>query len=1009
MIKYILSFLILLFLNLTLYASVGNIKAIKGIVYLQNHSGQQNATVGMPLQLQDTISTRKNSSTSLLFKDQTAVTIGKTSTFFIRDYIYDPTTKENNTLILEITKGMLRTITGQIGKINPSKFRLKTKTASIGIRGTTYIIEIDGDMLKIAVENGSVFVEPFDPNIEPFIVAKGDFITFNSQTGEIVKKLLSNWKEGKAFQKESQQLQSTTTEEDTEDIPWSDSSLLGEDEDKGQESLKVTPSDNDQQNTIETLQNEVDNSDQNIYYKEKDPEPTPDVDPIQESVQSIILTGKHFGGITNSYIDAAISNVYFDGITYKLDYIFDWFDLDDYYVIADSKSKKKTITNNDYTVPNGLNYSSFTQIDQFSYQYTTNGNIYSGTYNVWADNLGEFVVTSTDSNDQLQDLWYAGVTGNYIDQPNTLFTYNLFTGSSIYANQNGTYPSLETSFGRGNYYYNNSYNTQNITHLPSEFYKYGAVYFGGTVSNIDPTNYNVYTLNMERYSLFTDTTKTIENSEGIIYGSNLQGIGFTTDTLNIDNFGTSTQVLSSSSQSLETAYLESSESYNDTANAQTLSGYLNVIKSISNIYSLDDADNLQINISESKDVITATASSFGSGLGPISFGNGSEDDHYYITNDLFGVKLNSGTATIGIDDYTASPLIASTSTLTPVTPLVVAQPTHTGELTYQIDGEGYIKLTNPNTGEDFYTKDLTFIVDEEGFLIHKASGFNLNSPIVIPNEYSNVSISDNGTITADNGGSAVTLGQLELYILYDNASSLPTNENWIPVGNNLYIPSQNIDDPLAGIAGTDDFGTFEQMAIPGGYMIAVPESVDGSDNYTMLDDESSWGYWTATYSKDGDNDTQMEIDPRSTWVAGTKTDPSIIQSLINGTATSINFKGHILGAVTNNTTVDPIAFDSNNYANFQFDFGGGNGNFQGNMGFNTVGGENWSANFVGTDVTSTKFQTSSIVGSGGGTSITAGHIEGVYYGSGEIKSIGGRFDLDNGSKMASGVFKAARQ
>lgn len=60
---------------------------------------------------------------------------------------------------MNFSNGFFKTITGKIGKINPSKFKLNTKSASIGIRGTQIIMTTDsvaGDF--IACTSGEISV-----------------------------------------------------------------------------------------------------------------------------------------------------------------------------------------------------------------------------------------------------------------------------------------------------------------------------------------------------------------------------------------------------------------------------------------------------------------------------------------------------------------------------------------------------------------------------------------------------------------------------------------------------------------------------------------------------------------------------------------------------------------------------------------------------------------------------------------------------------------------------------
>lgn len=55
------------------------------------------------------------------------MTIGKESVLNIEEYVFDESKTDNSATELNFVKGAFHTITGQIGKINPSKFKLKNK------------------------------------------------------------------------------------------------------------------------------------------------------------------------------------------------------------------------------------------------------------------------------------------------------------------------------------------------------------------------------------------------------------------------------------------------------------------------------------------------------------------------------------------------------------------------------------------------------------------------------------------------------------------------------------------------------------------------------------------------------------------------------------------------------------------------------------------------------------------------------------------------------------------
>ena len=135
---------LLVIMLLPLFAnSVGAITALKGDVQIQRSALFSKATLGLALNESDSVITGERSKAQLIFNDETIVTIGKNSHFSIAKYVYDDT----NEPVVEfgLIKGAMKTITGRIGKIAPQKFRVKTKTATIGIRGTNFVVIVAED------------------------------------------------------------------------------------------------------------------------------------------------------------------------------------------------------------------------------------------------------------------------------------------------------------------------------------------------------------------------------------------------------------------------------------------------------------------------------------------------------------------------------------------------------------------------------------------------------------------------------------------------------------------------------------------------------------------------------------------------------------------------------------------------------------------------------------------------------------------------------------------------
>jgi hypothetical protein len=141
---------------LPVLAEVGKIIYVKGDVFLLRDKELKPAIVGMKLQEKDTLNTKKGSLAKLLLADKSAISIGSNSEFSIEKYLYGE--KKNSVARFKARKGVFRVITGKIAKISPDKFKLKTKTVTIGIRGTIFSGIIEKKNERFFCEKGAIYV-----------------------------------------------------------------------------------------------------------------------------------------------------------------------------------------------------------------------------------------------------------------------------------------------------------------------------------------------------------------------------------------------------------------------------------------------------------------------------------------------------------------------------------------------------------------------------------------------------------------------------------------------------------------------------------------------------------------------------------------------------------------------------------------------------------------------------------------------------------------------------------
>ena len=228
----------------------------------------------------------------------------------------------------------------------------------------------------------------------------------------------------------------------------------------------------------------------------------------------------------------------------------------------------------------------------------------------------------------------------------------------------------------------------------------------------------------------------------------------------------------------------------------------------------------------------------------------------------------------------------------------------------------------------------------------------------------------------------------------------------------------NVDDLSSYYINDDNFGVKiqsttninEEVIENSSWMIAISDKLDSEGNFSEnLDNESSWGYWTANVKDLNTNDIK-NINAYSTWVAGIQTDPTYVQGLMeSSTMKTLNFTGNVIGGVISRTGIDAIKFDDKNFMNMKFELGAEKNAFVGNFGFDTANSGLWNGAVAG-KVTSSGFNGSEMSGSieklDGSAYIYNGSIEGNFFGTDSIKSVGGNMEINSSIGTAAGSFKA---
>jgi hypothetical protein len=89
----------------------------------------------------DTLIAEKDTYARIKFADNSEIVLRPNTQIKIDQFSFEEDKPNNDGFTMTLVKGGLRAVTGLLGKRNKERFGLNTPTASIGIRGTTFIVE----------------------------------------------------------------------------------------------------------------------------------------------------------------------------------------------------------------------------------------------------------------------------------------------------------------------------------------------------------------------------------------------------------------------------------------------------------------------------------------------------------------------------------------------------------------------------------------------------------------------------------------------------------------------------------------------------------------------------------------------------------------------------------------------------------------------------------------------------------------------------------------------------
>jgi hypothetical protein len=134
--------------------AAANIANMKGDVRV----GYNSATPNMRVQSGQTVSTGPGAQVTLLFDDKQQIVLNENTSFKITDYRYKADEPRNDRVVFDLLRGALRFVTGIVGARSRDTVALRIPQATIGIRGTDFMVALVDQSGFTSVTHGAIGV-----------------------------------------------------------------------------------------------------------------------------------------------------------------------------------------------------------------------------------------------------------------------------------------------------------------------------------------------------------------------------------------------------------------------------------------------------------------------------------------------------------------------------------------------------------------------------------------------------------------------------------------------------------------------------------------------------------------------------------------------------------------------------------------------------------------------------------------------------------------------------------
>jgi len=122
-------------------AAVGQVKTVAGTAALLRGSERLPAKAGDAVFEKDVIETGPDGSIGVTLNDNTVLSTGPNSQLALEEYSFNSGNFTGG-MTADMRKGTLTMVSGDIARGSPEAMKVKTPTAILGVRGTTFAVQV---------------------------------------------------------------------------------------------------------------------------------------------------------------------------------------------------------------------------------------------------------------------------------------------------------------------------------------------------------------------------------------------------------------------------------------------------------------------------------------------------------------------------------------------------------------------------------------------------------------------------------------------------------------------------------------------------------------------------------------------------------------------------------------------------------------------------------------------------------------------------------------------------